>query len=79
MSKWRFELMSDEDARKLIEARDYAADSYGDRIKARRLLERRYSDSGLTTRPLINFIRCVRCDGKGCSTCHGKGFFKGAR
>lgn len=52
MSKWQFDLMTPADAQALHDAKDYAADSYGDRIKARRLLERRFSDDGVSPPPL---------------------------
>lgn len=52
MSKWQFDLMTAADAEALLKANDRIAESYGDRIRARRLLDRRFADDGVSAPPL---------------------------
>lgn len=82
MSLWRFELMSDDDARAILAARNYSIDTLADRIKARRLLARCYLDSGESPPPLRHYERCARCNGtrgRRCSLCSGRGYLENER
>lgn len=85
MSKWRFQGMTDDDARTILASGDWSTDTLADRIKAHRLLARCYSDSGWSPPPLRYFERCERCLATGnynrypCSLCGGRGFTESER
>lgn len=76
MAQWRFEHLSEADARKVIEARDYSLDTQALRILAQRILDRRYADDGKSAPPLRYFERCSSCRGRkgGCGFCGRRGY-----
>lgn len=85
MSKWRFEPMPLEEARRIL-AGEKTLDNHADRISAHHLVERRYADDGWAPAPITSiYERCGHCNGTGyqrggrCGMCRGKGYFETER